>query len=439
MSEVRIELLAAIRQLLELLRLNELGKKELFALLHELLQKEGNTHSQWLQEKFDIFLLQKEFSEEEFFKKVYESIQSFPTSGYHDFNEFFEMNLLRLKLGLRPKLMEQQIGEHELEVDLEKFLEFSTANRRKNERSNVWIENIQLLSSDNYKKLNRLRVLSFEECKGLSIAIKDGIELSAVNENIGVDLLAVDETPMDIFITHNLRLVRNLALKASLSSPLVEIEDLFQMGVFGLVRAIEKWDWSLGYKFSTYAVWWIRQSINRLSIDSDQLIRIPVHARESHISKRNALVKKYELGNEMSILSGLSKNTYEDADWLETFVFENTFMGHESLTGLRYQTGEIRVKHNIPNIMPNYLWDPAYQYEQYELKERLAWVLDTLSEREAEVIILRYGLTDGTPKTLDEIGKVYGVTRERIRQIESKVMSKLRHPARSDVLRDFLD
>jgi RNA polymerase primary sigma factor len=260
-----------------------------------------------------------------------------------------------------------------------------------------------------------------------------------VNENIGVDLLAVDETPMDIFITHNLRLVRNLALKASLSSPLVEIEDLFQMGVFGLVRAIEKWDWSLGYKFSTYAVWWIRQSINRLSIDSDQLIRIPVHARDSHISKRNALVKKYELGNEMSILIGLSKNSYEDVDWLETFVFENTFMGHESLTGLRYQTGEIRVKCNIPNNMPDYLWDPAYQYEQYELKERLAWVLDTLSEREAEVIILRYGLVDGAPKTLDEIGKVYGVTRERIRQIESKVMSKLRHPARSDVLRDFLD
>jgi RNA polymerase sigma factor (sigma-70 family) len=114
-------------------------------------------------------------------------------------------------------------------------------------------------------------------------------------------------------------------------------------------------------------------------------------------------------------------------------------MGHESLTGLRYQTGEIRVKCNIPNNMPDYLWDPAYQYEQYELKERLAWVLDTLSEREAEVIILRYGLVDGAPKTLDEIGKVYGVTRERIRQIESKVMSKLRHPARSDVLRDFLD
>jgi len=439
MSTVRIELLTKISLLLQLLRLNENGKNELFTLLHDLLQMEGNTHSKWLQEKIEIFRQQQEFSDEEFFKKVYESIVSFPNSGYQNFNDFFEMTLVRLKLGLRPKLTEPEIGEHELEVDMERLLEFPTTDRSKNERSNVWIANIRILSSDNYKKLNSFRVLSFEECKGLSIAIKDGVELSAVNESIGGDLLEVDETPMDIFVTHNLRLVRNLALKASLGSPLVEIEDLFQMGVFGLIRAIEKWDWSLGYKFSTYAVWWIRQAIYRFAIDSDQLIRIPVHARDSHISKRNALVKKYELGNELSILIGLSKKSFEDTDWFETFVFESAFVGHESLTGLRYQTGEIRVKYSIPNIMPNYLWDPAYQYEQFELKERLAWVLDTLSEREAEVIILRYGLNDGTPKTLDDIGKVYGVTRERIRQIESKVMSKLRHPSRSDVLRDFLD
>lgn len=439
MSEVRNELEIKISHLLQLLRLNENGKNELFSLLNDLLELEGNTHSQWLQEKFHIFRQQKEFSEEEFFKKVYESIISFPNSGYQNFNDFFEMTLLRLKLGLKPKLLESEGGEYELEADIDRLLEFQTTDRHKNERSNAWIASIRILSSDNYKKLNGFRVLSFEECKALSMAIKDGVELSKVNDGIGNDLLEDDKTPMDIFVTHNLRLVRNLALKASMGFPLVEIEDLFQMGVFGLIRAIEKWDWSLGYKFSTYAVWWIRQSINRFAIDSDQLIRIPVHARDSHISKRNALVKKYELGNEFSILIGSSKNTFEDIEWFETFVFENAFMGHESLSELRYQNGEIRVKYSIPNIMPNYLWDPAYQYEQFELKEKLTWVLDTLSVREAEIIILRYGLSDGTPKTLDDIGKVYGVTRERIRQIESKVMSKLRHPSRSDVLRDFLE
>ena len=438
-DETESELDSKITDLLQLLRLNDQGRQELFISIEELIKSSLELPSDWLKEKLEVFEGQSNFSHEEFFKLVYVAIVNFPDSGYLEFNDFFEMNLLRLKLGLEPSTTTSSAKKPSPDDNDDDFFENSISGTEKNERSVYWLQNLKILSSGNYSKLNSFRVLNFEECKALSIAIKEDSEKSI---SFGLpdeeDSIAI-YSPLDTFVLHNLRLVRSMALKASLSFPLVGIEDLFQMGVIGLLKAVEKWDWTLGYKFSTYAVWWIRQSIHRFATDSDQLIRIPVHARDKHSAMRYTLQEKYGLGNELDPLLGLSRYAFDDLEWYEFFVFDRTFIGHETLTGLCYRSGEIRVKFTVPNFMPEYESDPVYQVEQTLLAEQLAAVLNTLVEREAGIIALRYGLIDGIPKTLDEIGKVYGVTRERIRQIEAKAMGKLRHPSRSEVLRDFLE
>ncbi|KNH17035.1 RNA polymerase sigma factor [Arthrobacter sp. ZBG10] len=296
---------------------------------------------------------------------------------------------------------------------------------------------------DYLKQIGKVALLNAEQEVDLALRIEAGL---FAEEKINADDGAMDpkfKRELD-FIIHdgkraknhlleaNLRLVVSLAKRYTGRGML--FLDLIQEGNLGLIRAVEKFDYTKGFKFSTYATWWIRQAITRAMADQARTIRIPVHMVE--VINKLARVQRQmlqDLGREPT-----PEELALELDMTPEKVVEVQKYGREPIS-LHTPLGEDGDSEFGDLIEDSEAVVPADAVSFTLLQEQLHSVLDTLSEREAGVVAMRFGLTDGQPKTLDEIGKVYGVTRERIRQIESKTMSKLRHPSRSQVLRDYLD
>src|SRR6266700_1563530 len=296
---------------------------------------------------------------------------------------------------------------------------------------------------DYLKQIGKVRLLNAEQEVELAKRIEAGLFAEEKLAKHGgsmqdggrndLEWIAEDGTrAKDHLLEANLRLVVSLAKHYTGRGML--FLDLIQEGNLGLIRAVEKFDYTKGYKFSTYATWWIRQAITRAMADQARPIRIPVHMVE--VINKLARVQRQmlqDLGREPT-----PEELAVELDMTPEKVIEVQKYGREPIS-LHTPLGEDGDSEFGDLIEDSEAIQPGEAVSFTLLQEQLHSVLDTLSEREAGVVSMRFGLTDGQPKTLDEIGKVYGVTRERIRQIESKTMSKLRHTSRSDVLRDFLD
>ncbi|MDQ0275833.1 RNA polymerase primary sigma factor [Arthrobacter silviterrae] len=296
---------------------------------------------------------------------------------------------------------------------------------------------------DYLKQIGKVALLNAEQEVDLALRIEAGLfaheKLEAddgkMDEQLRRDLQRIvhdGKRAKNHLLEANLRLVVSLAKRYTGRGML--FLDLIQEGNLGLIRAVEKFDYTKGFKFSTYATWWIRQAITRAMADQARTIRIPVHMVE--VINKLARVQRQmlqDLGREPT-----PEELAKELDMTPEKVVEVQKYGREPIS-LHTPLGEDGDSEFGDLIEDSEAVVPADAVSFTLLQEQLHSVLDTLSEREAGVVAMRFGLTDGQPKTLDEIGKVYGVTRERIRQIESKTMSKLRHPSRSQVLRDYLD
>ena len=295
---------------------------------------------------------------------------------------------------------------------------------------------------DYLKQIGKVSLLNAQQEVDLAMRIEAGLYAEhklAENPDMDKDLQKAlrwvihdGKRAKNHLLEANLRLVVSLAKRYTGRGML--FLDLIQEGNLGLIRAVEKFDYSKGFKFSTYATWWIRQAITRAMADQARTIRIPVHMVE--VINKLARVQRQmlqDLGREPT-----PEELGKELDMTPEKVIEGQKYGREPISR-HTPLGEDGDSEFGDLIEDSEAVVPADAVSFTLLQEQLHSVLDTLSEREAGVVAMRFGMTDGQPKTLDEIGKVYGVTRERIRQIESKTMSKLRHPSRSQVLRDYLD
>ena len=296
---------------------------------------------------------------------------------------------------------------------------------------------------DYLKQIGKVSLLNAEQEVDLARRIEAGLYAEELLKTTSNDLSSRQRRELHILaqdgqqaknhlLEANLRLVVSLAKRYTGRG--MQFLDLIQEGNLGLIPAVEKFDYTKGYKFSTYATWWIRQAITRAMADQARTIRIPVHMVE--VINKLARVQRQmlqDLGREPT-----PEELAKELDMTPEKVVEVQKYGREPIS-LHTPLGEDGDSEFGDLIEDSEAIVPADAVSFTLLQEQLHRVLDTLSEREAGVVSMRFGLGDGQPKTLDEIGKVYGVTRERIRQIESKTMSKLRHPSRSQVLRDYLD
>ncbi|MGH3735982.1 MAG: RNA polymerase sigma factor [Micromonosporaceae bacterium] len=294
------------------------------------------------------------------------------------------------------------------------------------------IGKVPLLNAEQEVELAKRIEAGLYAAERLRLVEEDGEKLSTQARR---DLLWVTrdgERAKNHLLEANLRLVVSLAKRYTGRG--MAFLDLIQEGNLGLIRAVEKFDYTKGYKFSTYATWWIRQAITRAMADQARTIRIPVHMVEV-INKLGRIQRE--------LLQDLGREPTP-----EELAKEMDISPEKVLEIQQYAREPISLDQTIGDEGDSQLGDFIEDSEAVVavdavsfslLQDQLQQVLQTLSEREAGVVRLRFGLTDGQPRTLDEIGQVYGVTRERIRQIESKTMSKLRHPSRSQVLRDYLD
>ncbi|MDN6210573.1 RNA polymerase sigma factor, partial [Bifidobacterium crudilactis] len=296
---------------------------------------------------------------------------------------------------------------------------------------------------DYLKQIGRVSLLNAEQEVDLSERIEAGLFAQHILDDEGESLefkrrrelkwAASDgKKAKDHLLEANLRLVVSLAKRYTGRGML--FLDLIQEGNLGLIRAVEKFDWKKGFKFSTYATWWIRQAITRAMADQARTIRVPVHMVEV-INKLSRVQRQMlqDLGREPT-----PDELARELDMPVEKVQEVQKYGREPIS-LHTPLGEDGDSEFGDLIEDTDAIAPSDAVAFSLLQDQFRQVLETLSPREAGVIKMRYGLEDGQPKTLDDIGRVYGVTRERIRQIESKTMSKLRHPSRSQTLRDFLD
>ena len=265
------------------------------------------------------------------------------------------------------------------------------------------------------REIGKIPLLSAEEELELAKRVKEG-----------------DKKAKDKMAEANMRLVVSIAKRYSGRG--LDFLDLIQEGHTGLLRAVEKFDPDKGFKFSTYATWWIRQSINRAIADQARTIRIPVHMKEL-ISKLTKVKKKYQqdIGREPTI------DEYSKALRLSTDRIRRILKMMQEPVSLATPVGEEEDSRLEDFIEDQHSPSPVAKTQQYRLQLELQKVLNSLTPREAEIISLRYGIGVGYPSTLEEVGKKFGVTRERVRQIEAKAIRKLRHPTRSKTLREYLD